>query len=200
RLVASNFKKACTILSFCLFVHYLVLSSNAASATEATALLKWKYTLSNTTQSHLHSWTSLPNASSNSIHSTNPCTWFGITCNPAGSIVKMNLTSFSLQGTLHGFSFLSFPNLVYLDLSMNALSGNIPPQISGLSKINYLDLSFNLLSGKIPPEIGCLNSLAQLGLSQNRLEGHIPTSLGNLRNLTFCTSIKINFLALFLKN
>ncbi|KAG6629361.1 MDIS1-interacting receptor like kinase 2-like [Carya illinoinensis] len=184
RLVASNFKKACTILSFCLFVHYLVLSSNAASATEATALLKWKYTLSNKTQSHLHSWTSLPNASSNSIHSTNPCTWFGITCNPAGRIVKMNLTSFSLQGTLHGFSFLSFPNLVYLDLSMNALSGNIPPQISGLSKINYLDLSFNLLSGKIPPEIGCLNSLAQLGLSQNRLEGHIPTSLGNLRNLT----------------
>ncbi|KAG6639600.1 MDIS1-interacting receptor like kinase 2-like [Carya illinoinensis] len=97
----------------------------------------------------------------------------------------MNLTSSAFQGTLHGFSFLSFPNLVYLDLSMNDLFGNIPRQISNLSKLIYLDLSVNLLSGKIPPEIGHLNSLAKLGLSQNRLEGHIPTSLKNLRNLTF---------------
>ncbi|KAG6638226.1 MDIS1-interacting receptor like kinase 2-like [Carya illinoinensis] len=181
-MVASTFKKIFTLLSFFLFVHHVVLSSNVASAREATALLKWKNTLSNKTC--LHTWTSLPNASTYSNGSTDPCTWFGISCNPAGSVVRMNLTSSGLQGTLLGFSFLSFPNLAYLDLSENTLFGNIPRQISNLSKLIYLDLSVNLLSGKIPPEIGHLSLLAKLILSKNRLEGHIPSSLGNLRNLT----------------
>ncbi|XP_042946116.1 probable leucine-rich repeat receptor-like protein kinase At1g35710 [Carya illinoinensis] len=186
-MATSTFRKVCTLLSLFLFVHHVVLSSNAdsASAEEVIALLKWKNTLSNQTQSRLRLWTSLPNASANSNYSTDLCTWFGISCNPAGSVVRMNLTSFGLQGTLHGFSFLSFPNLEYLDLSMNALFGNIPPQISDLSKLIYLDLSVNLMSGKIPQEIGHLSSLAWLQLFKNRLEGHIPFSLENLRNLTF---------------
>ncbi|KAG2683178.1 hypothetical protein I3760_10G020800 [Carya illinoinensis] len=181
-MATSTFKKVCTLLSLLLFVHHVVLSSNADSA-EVTALLKWKNTLSNQTQSRLRSWTSLPTASPNSNCSTDPCTWFGISCNPAGSVVRMKLTSFGLQGTLNGFSFLSFPNLVYLDLSVNALFGSIPRQISDLSKLIYLNLSVNLLSGKILPEIGRLNSLAKLDLSQNLLEGPIPTSLGTLRHL-----------------
>ncbi|XP_018859940.2 probable leucine-rich repeat receptor-like protein kinase At1g35710 [Juglans regia] len=101
-----------------------------------------------------------------------------------GSIVKINITESSLQGTLQGFSFLSFPNLAYIDLYMNALFGSIPPQISYLSELEYLDLSLNKFSSKIPPEIGRLTNLKVLHLRQNNLNGSIPEEIGRLNILT----------------
>ncbi|XP_040987098.1 MDIS1-interacting receptor like kinase 2-like [Juglans microcarpa x Juglans regia] len=155
-------------------------SSN--SSKEAIALLTWKNSLQNESQSHLSSW--IPVFSSNLNLSRNPCNWLGISCNLAGSIVKINLTESSLQGTLHGFSFLSFPNLASIDLYVNTLYGTIPPQISSLSKLKYLDLSFNQFSGKIPPEIGKLATLKALHLGRNNLNGSIPEEIGRLNLLT----------------
>ncbi|XP_040988238.1 MDIS1-interacting receptor like kinase 2-like [Juglans microcarpa x Juglans regia] len=181
-------KKAFSLLiNFVLFAQFVPSPEAAFSSTsseEATALLTWKDSLQNDSQSHLSSWS--PSVSSSNLNvSRNPCNnWLGISCNLAGSVVKIDLGNSSLQGTLHRFSFLSFPNLAYIDLYMNALFETIPPQISYLSKLEYLDLSFNQFSGKIPPEIGKLTNLKVLDLEDNNLNGSIPEEIGRLHFLT----------------
>ncbi|XP_044500233.1 MDIS1-interacting receptor like kinase 2-like [Mangifera indica] len=153
------------------------------------ALLKWKASLQPQSHSVLFSWTLYPvNASHNSTQHASKmshCSWYGISCNHAGSVHRLNLSNANLKGTLDELSFLSFPHLAYLDFSINELFGIIHSQISNLSKLKYLDLSTNQFSGKIPIEIGLLTHLETLHLAENRLEGSIPTSFGNLSNLAW---------------
>ncbi|KAK4836261.1 hypothetical protein QYF36_020589 [Acer negundo] len=76
------------------FVLFVIIFSSSASTEEANALLKWKASFANQTQSLLPSW---------SLHSQNttpPCTWFGISCNIAGSVTKINMTGFGLNAKL----------------------------------------------------------------------------------------------------
>uniref|UniRef100_A0A2N9IYV6 non-specific serine/threonine protein kinase n=1 Tax=Fagus sylvatica TaxID=28930 RepID=A0A2N9IYV6_FAGSY len=186
------------------FVSLVVLHSSfvahyaSISEAETDALLNWKASLQNETKSPLPSWTLLPikatNPSNNQNTSSIPCSWFGISCNQAGSVIRLNLTNFGLKGTLHEFSFSSLPNLAYVDLSMNELFGTVPIEISHLSKLIYLDLSFNNLSGEIPSQIGLLinleefgklTSLVKLMLNGNKLSGGIPPELGSLTILEY---------------
>nr|POF02327.1 isoform 2 of mdis1-interacting receptor like kinase 2 [Quercus suber] len=163
------------------------LSANEEAESEAHALLYWKAGLQNETQSPLPSWTLLPNNATNSSHNLNtssiPCSWFGVSCNQAGSVVRLNLTNSGLKGTLHEFPFSYLPNLAYVDLSMNELFGTIPFQISHLSKLIYLDMSFNNLLGELPPHIGLLTNLEVLHLAENQLNGSIPKEIGHLKSL-----------------
>ncbi|XP_040987623.1 probable leucine-rich repeat receptor-like protein kinase At1g35710 [Juglans microcarpa x Juglans regia] len=75
-------------------------SSNTSK--EATDLLTWKDSLQNDSQSHLSSWN--PSVSSSNLNpSRNPCNnWLGISCNPAGSVVKIDLGNSSLQELTSG--------------------------------------------------------------------------------------------------
>ncbi|KAK9983355.1 hypothetical protein SO802_032880 [Lithocarpus litseifolius] len=190
------------LVSLVLLVQFVLLCSSynvtSESTEEANALLKWKSCLENNTQPQLSSWTLLPRNATNPKPSTSPCTWFGISCNPAGSVTRINLTSSGLQGMLHEFPFSSLPNLAYIDLFDNVLFGTIPPQIGNLSKLIYLDLSYNKLSGSVPPEIGHLTKLEflqlvnnqfngsipqELELNENLLTGSVPASIGNLSKL-----------------
>ncbi|RZC63386.1 hypothetical protein C5167_025162 [Papaver somniferum] len=141
---------------------------------EVEALLKWKTTLVNGTQCLLPSWKT----------GMNPCKWDGITCNGKGSVTKLNISGYGLQGTLNDFNFTPFSNVVSLDLKENELYGFIPSQIGHLSKLIHLDLSINQFYGYIPQEIGKLNSLTTLHLNNNSLSGSIPTSISNLTTLT----------------
>ncbi|KAI3892334.1 hypothetical protein MKW92_015253 [Papaver armeniacum] len=143
---------------------------------EVDALLKWKSSLVNQTDSLLPSWKRNSTAT--------PCKWYGIHCNTKGRIAELNITGLGLQGTLHSFNFTSFSNFVTLNMSFNKLFGPIPSQISNLPKLTHLDLSFNELSGHIPPEIGSLTSLNLLDLSANQITGSIPQEIGNLYFLT----------------
>ena len=76
-------------LSFSIFLFWVFLldfhKANAASNTEAEALIKWKHSLPN--QPVFNSWV-FPNSSS--IHPS-PCKWLGITCNKAGNVTQINL-------------------------------------------------------------------------------------------------------------
>ena len=73
--------------------------------------------------------------------------------------------------------------VVRLNLSYNGLSGQIPPEISGLTRLTSLTLNGNGLVGRIPPDLRDLSRLQLLGLAQNRLTGSIPGELGDLSSL-----------------
>ncbi|KAK8999009.1 hypothetical protein V6N11_070188 [Hibiscus sabdariffa] len=139
---------------------------------EAEALLKWKASLHNTTQTFLSSlWVG-------SSH----CNWVGITCDGTGSVTNITLREYgvSLRGTLDNLNFFFFPNLFWLQLRNNSLYGPIPSNIGNLSKLNFLDLSYNSFSGNIPPEIGLLKSLDLISLDGNLISGSIPPEIGRL--------------------
>nr|XP_034924688.1 probable leucine-rich repeat receptor-like protein kinase At2g33170 [Populus alba] len=143
--------------------------------TEAEALLQWKASLDNQSQSLLSSWVGI-----------SPCiNWIGITCGNYGSVTNLTLESFGLRGTLDDFNFSAFRNLFVLDLANNSLSGTIPHEIGKLKNLFFLDLYENQLYGSNPQEIGLLESLNQLDLGSNVLTGKTPYSIGNLRNLYF---------------
>ncbi|CAI9093215.1 OLC1v1028658C1 [Oldenlandia corymbosa var. corymbosa] len=102
-------------------------SSPSSAQTEAAALLTWKSNLLNPSNPLLSSW-HLHQPITNGSRTRSPCNWYGVSC-INGSVHTLNLTESNISGTLHGFPFLSLPNLEYLDFSMNELSGSIPPQL-----------------------------------------------------------------------
>ncbi|XP_044478460.1 MDIS1-interacting receptor like kinase 2-like [Mangifera indica] len=171
------------VLTTLFLVQFSCVVASTTSTEETNALLRWKASFTNQTQSRLTSWTLLSPNAANSKPLTTPCSWLGISCNLAGSVIKINLTSFGLNGTLYEFSASSFPHLKYVDLAVNSLFGVIPSHIGNLSELIYLDLSFNYFSGKIPPEIGLLTNLQILHLDENQLNGTIPSEIGQCRSL-----------------
>ncbi|XP_027166030.1 MDIS1-interacting receptor like kinase 2-like [Coffea eugenioides] len=120
------------------------------SASEAVGLLKWKGSFQNKNNSLLASWNLQSISGKNS--SNLPCTWAGISC-INGSVSKLNLSEYSIKGSLYNFPFSTLPNLEYLNLRKNQIFGNIPREIGNLTKLIHLDFSVNELSEEIPPEI-----------------------------------------------
>ncbi|KAK3411628.1 hypothetical protein EUGRSUZ_I00372 [Eucalyptus grandis] len=74
----------------------------------------------------------------------------------------------------------TLPYLFSIDLSSNALDGQIPEGLTRLARLQNLNLSQNMLVGKIPSYIGNLKDLESLDLSNNKLSGEIPPSISNL--------------------
>ncbi|KAG5234409.1 LRR receptor serine/threonine-protein kinase [Salix suchowensis] len=141
---------------------------------EAEALLEWKASLDNQSQSFLSSWAG-----------DSPCNWVGISCDKSGRVTNISLPGSSLSGTIYNLRFSSFPNLIELDLSSNLLYGIFPPHISNLSRLTILDLSYNKITGNIPSEISSLKSLTRFSLRFNSMNGPIPASIGNLSSLKY---------------
>ncbi|KAJ1259552.1 hypothetical protein BS78_10G165200 [Paspalum vaginatum] len=74
--------------------------------------------------------------------------------------------------------------LTDLTVPGNRITGPIPASIKLLQKLNSLDMSGNRISGAIPPgSIGLLPALTMLDLSENDLTGSIPSDITNAFNL-----------------
>ncbi|KAF7851522.1 hypothetical protein BT93_L3764 [Corymbia citriodora subsp. variegata] len=84
-----------------------------------------------------------------------------------------------MKGTSREFTS-TLPYLFSIDLSSNALDGQIPEGLMMLARLQNLNLSQNKLIGKIPLDIGNLRGLESLDLSNNMLSGEIPPSISNL--------------------
>ena len=108
--------------------------------------------------------------------------WHGVTTDGGGRVTALDLTGNQLTGEippeLGGLS-----NLTTLVLQGNRLTGAIPPELASLSNLEELLLNGNRLTGEIPPELGRLSNLVQLWLDVNQLTGEIPPELGGLSNL-----------------
>ncbi|XP_027934932.1 receptor-like protein EIX2 isoform X2 [Vigna unguiculata] len=76
-------------------------------------------------------------------------------------------------------------NLVYLDISLNHLSGGLTNCWEKWKSLIHVNLGGNNLTGKIPPSMGLLSNLTSLHLHENKLYGEIPPSLQNCHILIF---------------
>ena len=83
----------------------------------------------------------------------------------------------------YGVETDSYGRVVELDLWLNNLEGELPPELGDLAALKRLSLPLNSLNGKLPSELGGLSSLEELILIGNKLTGEIPVQLGGLLNL-----------------
>ncbi|KAL7081772.1 hypothetical protein ACP275_14G059100 [Erythranthe tilingii] len=91
------------------------------------------------------------------------CKWQGVSCDPAGKVTSINLSSKSLSGT-------------------------IPPEINQLSALRSLSLQRNHFSGPLPP-LSNMPTLEQVYLDENAFDS-IPANF--LSGLTSLQSFSIN--------
>ena len=93
---------------------------------EADALLNWKASLQNETP--LPSW-NLHNYATNSSNNQNtssiPCSWLGISCNQARSVIGLNMTKYAFGSKLRNQLILLFSLFLLLFMGFTALFGNI---------------------------------------------------------------------------
>ncbi|GAB2289430.1 hypothetical protein Dimus_023739 [Dionaea muscipula] len=149
------------------------------------------------------------------------CIWDGVECDQHNSlVVGLDLSSSLLDGPIphnstlfelvhlqslnlsdNNFRYSQIPtrlgflvNLKYLNLSQSRLSGQVPIEVSTLSKLISLDLSFNIepSSGSqllklhkpsLTMLVQNLTSLEVLGLSEVNISSRVPKMIANLTSL-----------------
>ena len=108
--------------------------------------------------------------------------WYGVTTNIAGRVTKLDLSNNALIGEIPE-ELGDLAALRKLNLRSNALTGEIPEELGQLVALRELVLNDNELEGSIPAALGSLGELRYLWLKNNKLDGSIPEKLGELRNL-----------------
>ncbi|KAL6320751.1 hypothetical protein AAG906_008751 [Vitis piasezkii] len=139
------------------------------------------------------------------------------------SLEHLNLASLNIESNnFHGILPNDIGNLTsitYLDLSYNALEGDVLRSLGNLCTFQLSNLSYDRprksleflslrgnklsgsfpdtlgnvkLSGHLPNELGQLESLSSLSIDGNSFSGHIPISLGGISSLRYL-SIRENF-------
>ncbi|KAF6173242.1 hypothetical protein GIB67_026937 [Kingdonia uniflora] len=135
-----------------------------------------------------------------------PCgeAWLGITCE-GSSVVSLKISGLRLNGTM-GYLLSDLlllrtldmsnnnlhdtipyqlpPNLTYLNLASNSLSGNLPYSIAAMRLLNYLNVSHNSLSQSIGDVFAKDQGLSILDFSFNNFTGDLPQSFISMSNLS----------------
>ena len=109
--------------------------------------------------------------------------WYGVTADENGRVTVLALPGNNMSGRLPS-DLGGLTKLSALALWNNRLSGTIPPELGRLSELRNLSLQINRFIGNIPAELGNLPGLRVLELGYNELTGSIPPELGNLTQLT----------------
>ncbi|XP_021800005.1 receptor-like protein 12 [Prunus avium] len=165
---------------------------------------------------------------------SNCCAWSGVQCDKrTGHVISLDLSSSCLYGSINSSSSLfrlvhlqrlnladnnfnysqipttlgNFPQLTHLNLSASVFFGQVPSQLSQLSKLSSLDLSFNLVpfldvdegllsirESDLRSLIRNLTTLEKLHLSFINISSTIPDSIANL---SFLTSLLLEDCGLF---
>ncbi|CAL2233353.1 unnamed protein product [Prunus armeniaca] len=101
------------------------------------------------------------------------------------NVTHLDLSNNKLSGSISFLCSSAAIGLVFLNLSSNNVSGQVPDCLTHLENLVMLDLSYNALSGKIPTTIGSVFGIETLKLRSNRFVGQLPASLKN------CTSLVV---------
>ncbi|KAG5572375.1 hypothetical protein H5410_062141 [Solanum commersonii] len=152
---------------------------------QTSSLLKFKNALTVDTSASYLCQEPYPKTSSWNM-STDCCSWDGVICDEmTGHVIELDLSCSNLAGTIDSNSSLfQLSHLQRLDLSLNNFSNShISPEFGKFSSLTHLDLSDSNFSGQIPSEISHLSKLQSLCLyGRLRLIAHNFKLL--LQNLT----------------
>lgn len=112
--------------------------------------------------------------------------WYGIGTmydGTAQKVLYISLSNNNLSGNIPD-EIGNLKQLTSLSMSWNNLTGELPLSLFSLSKLEYITLiGTNGLCGTLPENLGNLVNLQSLTLSINKFEGEIPHSIGNLEKL-----------------
>ncbi|KAK4352858.1 hypothetical protein RND71_028376 [Anisodus tanguticus] len=145
---------------------------------DESALLAFKSGITSDPSGMLASWKA----------GTDCCTWSGVACGEDNRVTSLSLSGQPgkneiLSGTISSsLSKLKKLNSLYL-YDLKNLTGT-PNFLLGLPEIGYVYIENNKLSGRIPTSIGNLTQLVALSFFGNQLTGPIPSSIGQLTQLT----------------
>ncbi|PRQ52508.1 putative leucine-rich repeat-containing, plant-type, leucine-rich repeat domain, L [Rosa chinensis] len=135
---------------------------------------------------------------------TNCCSWDGVECHKeSGHVIGLDLSSSCLYGSIDSSSSLfQLVHLQTLDLSDNHFNfSEIPSRLGhDLVSLRYLNLSISSFSGQVPSEISYLSKLSILDLSStynlvtstNLLALNKATFRSLIQNLTFIQQLHLS--------
>jgi Leucine-rich repeat (LRR) protein len=128
---------------------------------------------------------------------TDCCLWDGVSCDlKTGHVTALDLSCSMLYGTLHpNNSLFSLHHLQQLDLSFNDFNtSHISSRFGQFSSLTHLNLSSSDLAGQVPLEVSHLSKLVSLDLSWNYGLSLEPICFDKLvRNLTKLRELDLSF-------
>ncbi|XP_077230504.1 putative inactive receptor kinase RLK902 [Tasmannia lanceolata] len=111
-----------------------------------------------------------------------PCKWPGVECE-SGHVSVLRLPGTGLMGNIPPQTIGNLTNLRTLSLRFNALTGQIPSDLSSCTELRNLYLQGNQFSGEIPALLFQLKNLVRLNLAGNNFSGEIPAGFNQLKRL-----------------
>ncbi|KAF0936030.1 hypothetical protein E2562_038337 [Oryza meyeriana var. granulata] len=101
--------------------------------------------------------------------------WEGVACDRNGTVVtEVSLPARGLHGRISPSSLANLGSLTLLNLSHNALSGDLPPELISSTSLLVLDVSYNSLDGVLPPTTVLKQPLQVLNISSNKFAAEFP--------------------------
>ncbi|KAF3781984.1 Brassinosteroid LRR receptor kinase [Nymphaea thermarum] len=171
-LSANNFSGGIPDLGACASLEYLDLSANRLSGEIGDGVARCRRL------KHL-------NLSTNAFSGGIPAAGLG------RSLRYLSLSDNHLQGHISSSIFESSSFLLDLDLSINNLSGVLPPSFARCSALERINLARNNLSGVLPVRsLSLLANLKGLVLSYNYFSGKLPSDL--LANLSLLETLDLS--------
>ncbi|XP_047329901.1 probable LRR receptor-like serine/threonine-protein kinase At1g74360 [Impatiens glandulifera] len=125
--------------------------------------------------------------------SSSPCSWRGITCDSSSNrVTGIDLSSDAITGDMFG-NFSALTSLTVLDLSDNSINGHVTGDLSKCFNLRTLNLSRNTIRGELILTSG-LSSLEIIDLSTNQISGGIHLSFPAIcRSLVVANLSENNF-------
>ncbi|KAL5721884.1 non-specific serine/threonine protein kinase [Ranunculus cassubicifolius] len=111
-----------------------------------------------------------------------PCKWQGVECEN-GRVSVLRLPGSSLVGHLESNVLGNLTGLRTLSIRFNALTGELPSDLSRCVDLRNLYLQGNKFSGEIPAFLYGLTNLVRLNLAGNNFSGEISKDVNNLVRL-----------------
>lgn len=110
-------------------------------------------------------------------------TWYGVTLNPAGQVIALDLSGLGLKGELSGVLGL-FPALESLKLNnLPGLTGALPDSLSLLTNLKVFEAETNGLSGVLPAAYKAWTLLETFKVGHNQIEGAVPQGWSAMTNM-----------------
>ncbi|CAN6582907.1 unnamed protein product [Malus baccata var. baccata] len=166
------------LISFMFLIGTVIPAESKCNEDDQSSLLRLKQSLnfSSSASTKLVTWNA----------SIDCCSWVGVNCSANGYAVGLDLSEERiLSGIDDSSSLFDLQHLQSLNFADNGYHhSQIPSSIGKLANLRYLNLSHNGFLGQIPIEISLLTRLIVLDLSKNPLILEKPNLSMLVRNLT----------------